>query len=197
MEPVVDLATRRSAIAVMLCEHRRLSSIISAMLRMVDETASPGAPPRAMLMRAMLYYIHEFPEQIHHPKEEQYLFARLCERTDEFDAVIDELRRQHEEGKSRLIELERALTNYELAGVSMLPALRDEVYGYADFYARHRHLEESVILPAAQHFLTLADWVEIDEAFGANRDPFDRLEVEDNLDDLYALIVQTMPDTRS
>jgi hemerythrin-like domain-containing protein len=189
----VELATRRNAIEVMLGEHRHLTSIVSGMLRMVEDMASSGAPPSAMLMRAMLYYIHEFPERIHHPKEEQYLFARLRERTDECDAVIEELRRQHEEGELRVRALERALTRYELAGISMLPALRDEVYGYADFYARHRHLEESVILPAAQRYLTLADWVEIDEAFGANRDPFESLEAEDNLDDLYTLIVQTLP----
>ena len=189
----MELATQRSAIAVMLSEHRRLTSIVSGMLRVVEDMESRGAPPSGMLMRAMLYYIHEFPEQIHHPKEERYLFARLRERTHELDAVIEELGRQHEEGKLRLCALERALTRYELAGISMLPALRDEVYGYADFYARHRHLEESVILPAAQRYLTLADWVEIDEAFGANRDPFESLEAEDNLDDLYTLIVQTMP----
>lgn len=54
-----------------------------------------------------------------------------------------------------------------------------------------------MILPGAQRYLTLADWMGIDEAFGANRDPFESLETEDNLDDLYALIVQTMPDTQS
>jgi len=72
-----------------------------------------------------------------------------------------------------------------------------EVNAYADFYAYHQHLEETVILPGAHRHLRLADWVEIDEAFGANRDPFESLEAEDNLDDLYALIVQTMPDAQS
>ncbi|MEX3948565.1 hypothetical protein AB4Y40_12565 [Paraburkholderia sp. EG287B] len=42
--------------------------------------------------------------------------------------------------------------------------------------------------------MTLSDWVAIDEAFGANRDPFESLETEDNLNDLYRLIVQTMPE---
>jgi hemerythrin-like domain-containing protein len=140
----------------------------------------------------MLHYIREFPEQIHDPKEEQYLFARLRERTGQFDAVLDELTRPHEEGDQRIRSIERALTRYELAGASMLSAWRAEAYAYADFYARHRNLEESTILPAAQRYLTAADWVEIDEAFGANRDPFERLEAEDNLEDLYTLIVQTV-----
>ncbi|WP_321922113.1 hemerythrin domain-containing protein [Paraburkholderia guartelaensis] len=193
----MELAVRRSAIQVILTEHRRLTSIVSGMQRVVDGMATGSGLSSAMLMRAMLYYINEFPEQIHHPKEEQYLFARLRARTDEFDAVIGELARQHEEGKRRIQALERALTRYELAGADMLPALRNGVYGYADFYASHRHLEESVILPGAQRYLTASDWMEIDEAFGANRDPFESLETEDNLNDLYRLIVQTMPEAQA
>lgn len=196
-EPDMEHGTRRNAIEVMLSEHRRLASVVSGMLRVADGMASGAGASGAMLMRAMLYYIREFPDQIHHPKEEQYLFARLRECTDECDAVIEALERQHEEGEQRVSALERALTRYELAGADMLSALRDEVIAYAEFYANHRHLEESVILPAAQRYLTTADWVEIDEAFGANRDPFESLGNEEHLDDLYTLIVQTVPDARS
>ncbi|MCP3709823.1 hemerythrin domain-containing protein [Paraburkholderia sp. CNPSo 3274] len=193
----MELATRSSAIQVILSEHRRLTSIVSGMLRVVDGMTSGSGPRSAMLMRAMLYYISEFPEQVHHPKEEQYLFARLRERSEQFDAVTGELARQHEDGRLRVHALERALRRYELAGADLLPALRDGVYGYADFYASHRHLEESVILPGAQRYLTVSDWVEIDEAFAANRDPFESLETEDNLNDLYRLIVQTMPEAQA
>ncbi|WP_321915708.1 MULTISPECIES: hemerythrin domain-containing protein [unclassified Paraburkholderia] len=193
MEP----ATRRSAIQVILSEHRRLRSVVHGMLRVTDRMASNADSSGPMLMRAMLYYIHEFPEQIHHTKEERYLFARLRERTNDLDPTIEELGRQHEEGERRIQALERSLTRYELEGASALPALRGEVTAYAEFYANHQHLEETVILPGAQRYLTLADWVEIDEAFGTNRDPFESLETEDKLDGLYALIVQTMPDTQS
>ncbi|RAR57838.1 hemerythrin-like domain-containing protein [Paraburkholderia unamae] len=193
----MELVTRHSAIQVMLSEHRRLASVVAGMTRMADCMARSAGAPAAMLLRAMLYYIQEFPERIHHPKEEQYLFARLRERTGECDAVLDELGRQHEDGARRVRALERALTRYELGGPAMLAALRDEVNGYAGFYANHRNLEETVILPAAQRYLTTADWVEIDEAFGANRDPFESLETEDDLDGLYTLIVQTMPEPQS
>ena len=188
-------ATRRNAIQVILSEHRRLTSVVNGMLRVTERMASNADSSGAMLMRAMLYYIHEFPEQIHHPKEERHLFARLRERTDELVATIEELGHQHEEGEQRIQPLERALTRFELEGGSALPALRAEVTAYADFYAKHQQLEATVILPGAQRYLTVADWLEIDQAFGANRDPFESLETED--DDLYALIVQTMPDARS
>ena len=39
-----------------------------------------------------------FPEKLHHPKEDAYLFRKLRERTSEFDATLDELERQHVDG---------------------------------------------------------------------------------------------------
>jgi hypothetical protein len=56
-------------------------------------------------------------------------------------------------------------------------------------------LEEEVILPAALRYLSAADRMELDEAFGANRDPFSGSELQDELDHLYSLIVSTLPAT--
>ena len=48
----------------------------------------PGSKPQAYfdVMRAMLFYIDEFPERLHHPKETELLFppvARLAPETRE------------------------------------------------------------------------------------------------------------------
>jgi hemerythrin-like domain-containing protein len=51
-----------------------------------------------MVFRAMLYYIREYPQQVHHPKEDQFLFGRLRVRTHELDHVIDRLEYQHAQG---------------------------------------------------------------------------------------------------
>ncbi|WP_240975340.1 hypothetical protein [Paraburkholderia aromaticivorans] len=32
----------------------------------------------------MLYYIREYPQQVHHPKEDRYLSTPLRDRTDEY-----------------------------------------------------------------------------------------------------------------
>jgi hemerythrin-like domain-containing protein len=46
------------------------------------------------------------------------------------------------------------------------------VNDYVEFSSSHRRVEEDLILPAAQRFLTKEDWDEVNAAFGANRDPF-------------------------
>jgi hypothetical protein len=58
--------------------------------------------------------------------------------------------------------------------------------------AVHRRLEEEVILPAARQRLTEDEWNEIDDAFGANRDPFAGVKVEADLGRLFVMIVKAI-----
>ncbi|TDN69740.1 hemerythrin domain-containing protein [Paraburkholderia sp. BL10I2N1] len=184
----------RRAIQTIIREHQQLSAVINGMMRFVDSLDTSAHAPGPMVMRAMLYYIREYPEKVHHPKEDKYLFMRLRLRTNELDDVIDELESQHVQGEARVQSLERGLMQYEVDGDSAIPELRKMVEEYAAFYGNHRRLEEEVVLPAALRCLTTAGWIELDEAFGANRDPFDSRELETDLDHLYSMIVNTMPD---
>ncbi|RDJ99774.1 hemerythrin domain-containing protein [Paraburkholderia lacunae] len=187
----------RSAITVILREHEQLSTVIEGMRRFVRLLAAGAPVPGLMVFRAMLYYIREYPQQVHHPKEDRYLFTPLRDRTDEFDYVLAELESQHARGDAKLINIEHALTRYELKGTPALRELRATVDEYAEFYADHRCMEETLILPAARRLLTKEDWAEIDAAFGANRDPFDGVKLEDDLGKLFSMIVNTIPETES
>jgi hypothetical protein len=89
--------------------------------------------------------------------------------------------------------LEHALTQYELKGSPALPAFRALMEDYAEFSSNHRHLEETLTLPAARRLLTKEDWDEIDAVFCANRDPFEGVKLEEDLGKLFSIIVQTIP----
>jgi len=187
----------RNAITVILHEHEQMSAVVEGMRRFVGLLAAGTPAPGVMVLRAMLYYIREYPQQVHHPKEDRYLFTPLRDRTDEFDHVLTELESQHARGDVRLRDIEHALTRYELKGAPPLRELRALVDAYAEFYADRRCMEETLILPAARRLLTEEDWAEIDAAFGANRDPFDGVKVEDDLGKLFSMIVKTIPETES
>ncbi|NYH21011.1 hemerythrin domain-containing protein [Paraburkholderia bryophila] len=179
---------RTDGCSIIIKEHQQLTTVIGAMLQFVHRREQAGASPAFVIFRAMLYYIREYPERVHHPKEERYLFARLRARTSEINDVLDELNRQHAEGEVRVRSLEHSLTRYELVGDAALEDFRRKVERYADFYANHRRIEEEVVLPVALRVLTREDWAEIDAAFGANRDPFEGVEVEEDLDKLFCMI---------
>jgi hemerythrin-like domain-containing protein len=184
---------RRSAVEVILREHEQLATVNRAMQEFVGRLEAGGETPGLMVFRAMLYYIREYPHQVHHPKEDQFLFARLRARTHEFDEILNKLEYQHAQGDIQVGQLEHALTRYELVEDATCASLKCLVDEYAKFSSDHRRLEEDLILPAARRFLTKDDWDELDAAFSANRDPFDGVKLEEDLDKLFAMIVTTVP----
>jgi hemerythrin-like domain-containing protein len=86
---------RYAAIRLIKDEHRSLSAVLRAAEHLVGKAVSTGTVVDLKLLRAMLYYLREFPEQRHHPNEDRMLFARIKARTREADAVIAELEGEH------------------------------------------------------------------------------------------------------
>lgn len=96
---------QRNAVRLILDEHKQLSAVIHGMLGFVRLIDKGEKAPGLMVFRAMLYYIREYPEQVHHPKEDQYLFARLRDRTSKLDETLAELESQHTQGEALVREL--------------------------------------------------------------------------------------------
>jgi len=163
------------AIGIIRDEHRSLAAVMHAWMHALAAARRAGTDADAALMRAIVRYVRQFPIELHHPKEEEQLFARLRERTATCDAELDELERQHQRDHEFVAALERqveALAAAEgAARVQATLALEQDVIGYAAFLWDHMGREEGVILPAAQRFLLAEDWAAIDQAFAANRDP--------------------------
>ena len=55
-------------------EHAALSAMLRSLSMMIEH--GPGEQPERFfdVLRAMLFYIDEFPERLHHPKESKFLF---------------------------------------------------------------------------------------------------------------------------
>ncbi|MFM0053043.1 hemerythrin domain-containing protein [Caballeronia grimmiae] len=190
----INETAERTALRIIRLDHRRLAAVTAAMLDFVRKLADGGPSPDPIVLRAMLYYIREYPEQFHHPMEDQFLFPALRRRTDDYDDVLDELQCQHIEGDLRLRNLEHALTRFELKGESVLFGLRALLEQYVAFCANHRRVEETLILPATAQLLSESDWALIDSAFDQRSDPFGEATFEgESLDSLYRLISSTVP----
>ncbi|HET7527754.1 MAG TPA: universal stress protein [Burkholderiaceae bacterium] len=170
-----ELPAPARAIAIIRDEHRSLAAVMHAWLQALAEARQTDTAADPELMRAIVRYLRQFPMQLHHPKEDAHLFARLRERTTSCHAELDELQRQHERDEQLVAALSQrveALASAEApARTAATRALEEEVVRYARFLWDHLGREEGVILPAAQRHLTAADWADIDAAFAENRDP--------------------------
>ncbi|MCX7147961.1 MAG: hemerythrin domain-containing protein [Rhodocyclales bacterium] len=182
-----------SALLIIHDEHRSLAAVIHGLRYLVRETRERNARPDFRLLWAMIFYLEEFPEKLHHPKENAYLFARLRQRTHEADAVVAELERQHIAGAGHVRDLELALGHYEAGMPDGLERFSATVEKFAEEITKHMALEESTVIPLARKYLTAEDWVEIGAAFSENGDPRFDAEADQDCRDLFSRIVNLAP----
>ena len=156
-----------AALTIIRDEHRTISAVLHAMKDLAREAQDPAARPAFEALRAMVRYIDEFPEKLHHPKEDD-LLARLVARAPETRALIDKLKAEHVEGARLVRELERALLFFE-DGANAGEFLA-AVNAYAEFHWQHMRKEEQELLPLAERVLGPTDWLALDAAFAANPD---------------------------
>jgi hemerythrin-like domain-containing protein len=176
----------RPALQVIRDEHSAVSAVLRSMLQMMER--DPDDQPERFfdVLRAMLFYIDEFPERRHHPKESDLLFPKIARVAPELMAVIERLEADHVSGECRVRELQHLLLAWELLGDSRRAAFQDAARNYVEFYLTHMRTEETELLPVAQKHLTESDWAQLNAAFathlddplagGSDRDPvYDRL----------------------
>ena len=174
-------------------EHAALSAMLRSIPLLLAQHRQHGTLPDFAALRAMLFYVDEFPEQRHHRKESELLFPKLRARTPLSRDLLDHLDKEHAHGEQSIRELEHALLGFEMIGAPRREAFEQAAQRYVDFYLAHMAMEEQQILPLAERVLTDRDWAELDEAFGANRDPLTGHEPEADYRALFSRIVNAVP----
>lgn len=173
-------------------EHRSISAVLHGLKQLARDAQDARVKPDFAPLRAMIRYIDEYPERLHHPKEDQYLFSRLETRAPQAKALIDQLKAEHEQGAHLVRDLERALMFFEEGWPTGAREFLVAVDAYADFHWQHMRKEETELMPLAERVLTPEDWRAIDDAFDVNRDPIAGIRERD-FEALFTKIVNLAP----
>jgi hemerythrin-like domain-containing protein len=181
-----------SAVAVIRQEHRALTAVIGALEYLARDIAN-GAEPDYEVLTLILDYLETFPNRLHHPKEDRYLFSALRRRSPFGSGILDELEAEHRAGDELTRELRYLLTRCRVGAAGARRAFAAAVEAYAKFHWEHLRKEEDLVLPLAVGTLTDADWMEIDGAFSANEDPETGLPPRQEFEALFGLIVTLAP----
>jgi hemerythrin-like domain-containing protein len=183
---------KHEALRIIRDEHVGVAAVLRSLLAMLEQ-GPQDAPLRFFdVMRAMLYYIDEYPERLHHPKESDLLFPRIARARPELMPLIQRLEADHLQGESRVRDLQHLLLGWELMGESQREPFAARLREYAKFYLEHMRLEEAHLLPAAESVLTEAEWAELGDAFARNRDPLAGAD-HAAMDRLFTRIVCSAP----
>jgi hemerythrin-like domain-containing protein len=177
---------------------REEHAVLVALLRSVGLMVArgPGTDRQNFfdVLSAMLFYIDEFPERLHHPKETELLFPRVAHRVPEVRELIARLDGEHAKGESAVRALQHLLMAWHWIGDSRRAAFETAAGKYQDFYLEHIRQEESVVLPAALKALSAEEWQQIDAAFATNCDPLTGRYPRDPVyDRLFTQIVTRAP----
>jgi hemerythrin-like domain-containing protein len=162
---------KHESIQIIVEEHSALSAMLRSLSLMVRRGPEPHRENYFNVLRAMLFYIDEFPEKLHHPKESELLFPPLLEKSPHLAPVIAQLEKEHAKGEHQTRELQHLLLAWELLGDSRRNAFELAIEKYLQFYLEHMRLEETVVLPEAHKALDAAQWKALDQAFATNCDP--------------------------
>ncbi len=185
--------TPSSALRIIRDEHQALAAMLRSILLLLAQPAAGHGTPDFASLRAIIFYVDEFPEKRHHRLESELLFPKLRARTPEAGDALDHLDSDHAHGERSIRDLEHLLLGYEMMGESRREAFEQAAHHYVDFYLRHMRLEEEQILPLAEKVLTPADWSELDAAFQRNRDPLTGHEPAEEYRELFRRIVNRVP----
>lgn len=182
-----------ATLQIIRAEHASLAAMLRSLLMMIER--GPADEPERFfdVLRAMLFYIDEFPEQRHHPKESDLLFPRLVRAVPDLMPVVRQLEADHMSGEGKVRELQHLLLAWELIGESRRTAFTDTARVYVAFYMAHMRTEETQVLPAAEKALDASDWTELDAAFTRDRDPLAGGLRDPCYERLFTRIVLTAP----
>ena len=158
------------ALDIIRNEHRSIAVVLDNLRRL---TRDGGRVPRidSGVFGAMVNYLENFADRVHHPKEDRFLFAPLRRHGAQPEALIAGLEREHADGEQALHDLKQSYARFEAAGDKGLPAFARAVEDFAQAYYEHMRKEEEQLFPLAEKLFTPEDWAAIDRAFEENRDP--------------------------
>ena len=189
----MDARKPHGALQIIRDEHFTLGTVLHSLQQTLRR--GPGDAPQQFFdeMRAMLFYIDEFPEKRHHPKESDLLFPLLARGAPELMPVIKQLEMEHMTGHERLRELQHLLLAWELLGESRRQQFTDAVLDYVASHLNHIKTEETQVLPVAERCLTAAERAQLDTAFQSNCDPLGPGSRDKSYERLFTRIVLHAP----
>ena len=185
---------RHSALQTIRDEHASLAAMLQSMRLMVEKGPSDDHRQFFNVLRAMLFYIDEFPERLHHPKESNLLFPKVVKLAPKTMGAVDKLERDHMRSEKAARDLQHMLLAWELLGPGRRAAFEEAMGQYIDAYLEHMNLEENVILPEAERCFSEEDWKLLDAAFAENADPLTgQYRPTEAYEKLFTLIVTRAP----
>src|SRR5262245_42971433 len=176
--PMVD------PIAAWRADHANFARLLNLLERQVI-AFHLGEPFDYALLLAILYYLRDYPDRVHHPRED-VAFARLIERDPALQLPIARRLQEHRVIAAAGEELLKLLQGAVDGALIDRSAIEAAAATYLVYYRHHLAAEEQELIPRAAQLLTASDWAAVAAAPAA--DPLFGRDSEARYDELRRLI---------
>jgi len=176
------------AIRAIKAEHRNMDKVMRVLDTEIKAYRELGDLDLELFL-TIVEYIESYPDEIHHPKEERYIFSHIVERAPETADLVARLRREHEDLARLIKEIKVAAKRLALEEAQDKPALAALVSEYTALMHEHMRCEEMELIPLLREKLDAAERAEIDRQFAADRDPLESHEGRKRFGELLRRII--------
>ena len=150
-------------------EHADLSRLLDLLDQQLALFAA-GERPDYDLVGAVIDYCLDYPDAVHHPKED-LIYQLLKSRDAELARVVGDLEEEHRQIAAMTRELAEAMRQVLAEELVDRQAVHELTREFVRRYRRHIALEEERVFPAATQALSQDDWSEIDNRLTHGGDP--------------------------
>jgi hemerythrin-like domain-containing protein len=182
-------------IQILLEEHRNIDKLLLVLEREL-EVFDRSEEPDYEVLRAVIQYFQDYPENCHHPKEDM-VFQKLKMRDSAAAARVGDAEDDHKIETLRLHRLVEAVEDI-LAGREFLrQTFHDVVRDFIEHQRQHMDKEEQLLFPAAVQGLRPDDWADIDARLCDRKDPLFNGTIETEFQALQGMILRWQQETET
>ena len=182
-------------IQILLEEHRNIDKLLLVLEREL-EVFDRSEEPDYEVLRAVIQYFQDYPENCHHPKEDM-VFEKLKMRDPAAAARVGDAEDDHKIETMRLHRLVEAVEDI-LAGRELLrKTFHDVVRDFIEHQRQHMDKEERLLFPAAVQGLGPDDWADIDARLCDRKDPLFNGTIETKFQALQGMILRWQQETET
>jgi hemerythrin-like domain-containing protein len=145
-------------------DHHSLAAMLGALKMVIARGPPEGTEQFFRILRAMLFYVREFSEQVHHPRESDLYFPLVMETLPNAPASLQRNEESHINAVHELGVLQRQLSAWQQYGASQRQSFETAAVDLCDRYMAQIELEEDDL---AALLAKLVD----DDAAGPERGP--------------------------
>ena len=168
-------------------DHVHLARLLDLMDKQVLLIASDGDPD-FILMIDIAHFILNYPDLVHHPKEDQ-VYRVLKARSEKTADIVDTLLEEHQSLPAVTIGFS-AMLEAVVNGSSIINRieLKKKIQHFINIQREHMDKEEKMIFPLIEKTLNEQDWADVERGLIKSDDPLFGDKVEACYDNLYQLI---------